>query len=69
VVDTLENYVTKCREGYYVDQRIDRPIDEIRVYGECVLVLGRMNADLTVNGEPRSLRNKSMALWTKLEGH
>jgi len=69
VVDTLESYVTKCREGYYVYQRIDHPVDEIRVYGECVLVLGKMNADLTVNGEQRSLRNKSMSLWTKLESH
>jgi uncharacterized protein (TIGR02246 family) len=68
-VDSLDSYLKKCRSGYYVYQSIDHPIDEIRVYGESVLVFGEMNAEMVINGEQRSLRNKSLAVWVKLEGH
>ena len=68
-VDTVESYLKKCHSGYYVYKSIDHPIDEIRVYGESVLVIGDMNAEMIINGEARSLRNKSLAVWVKLEGH
>ncbi|WP_335943997.1 nuclear transport factor 2 family protein [Pseudomonas sp. G166] len=68
-VDTVESYLKKCHSGYYVYKSIDHPIDEIRVYGESVLVIGEMNAEMIINGEARSLRNKSLAVWVKLEGH
>lgn len=68
-VDTVESYLKKCHSGYYVYKSIDHPIDEIRVYGESVLVIGEMNAEMIINGEARSLRNKSLAVWVKLGGH
>jgi uncharacterized protein (TIGR02246 family) len=68
-VDTVESYLKKCHSGYYVYKSIDHPIDEIRVYGESVLVIGEMNAEMIINGEARLLRNKSLAVWVKLEGH
>ena len=68
-VDTVESYLKKCHSGYYVYKSIDHPIDEIRVYGKSVLVIGEMNAEMIINGEARSLRNKSLAVWVKLEGH
>jgi hypothetical protein len=68
VVDSLAQYLDKCRNGYYVYQSIDHPIDEIRQYGNTVLVIGGMNADLIINGEQRFLKNKSLAIWTMAEG-
>jgi hypothetical protein len=68
VVDSLAQYLEKCRSGYYVYQSIDHPIDEIRQYGDTVLVIGGMNADLIINGEQRFLKNKSLAIWTMAEG-
>lgn len=69
VVDTLESYVAKCQEGYYVYHHIEHPIDDIRVLGATALVFGGMDARLMVDGQPRSLHNRSIAVWMKLEGH
>ncbi|TFY91172.1 nuclear transport factor 2 family protein [Pseudomonas kairouanensis] len=68
-VDTLSSYLKKCSSGWYVYKSIDHPVDEIRVYGESVLVIGEMNAEMIINGEARSMRNKSLAVWVKLDEH
>ncbi len=68
-VDSLDSYLKKCRSGRYVYKSIDHPVDEIRVYGDSVLVIGEMNAEMVIDGEACSLRNKSLAVWAKLDGH
>jgi len=68
-VDNLDQYLGKCRAGYYIYKSIDHPIDEIRIIGETALVIGEMNAQMIIDGESRSLRNKSLAVWAKVEGH
>jgi ketosteroid isomerase-like protein len=66
--DTLESYVEQCRAGVYDYQRIDHPVEEVILVGDTALVIGRMDADLQVNGRPTRLDNGSLAVWTREGG-
>lgn len=68
LVDSLDSYLSKCREGYYVYHYIEHPIDEIRILGDVALVLGEMNASITSGGTLKTLRNKCLAVWAKSNG-
>jgi ketosteroid isomerase-like protein len=68
VTDTLESYLAKCRDGFYVYHRVDHPVTNIVVTGDLGLVLGEMNADLTAGGVRKQLRNSSMAVWLRDHG-
>jgi uncharacterized protein (TIGR02246 family) len=65
--DTLESYIGKVRQGIYNYHRISHPVDEIIVIGDVALVIGRMIADLTINGTPKALDNTSLAVWIREE--
>ena len=65
-VDTREDYLRKCAEGYYVYHRVDHPIDRVIVLGEdTAVVLGQMNADITVGGVERQGKNNITVVWTR----
>ncbi|HEX6351359.1 nuclear transport factor 2 family protein [Actinophytocola sp.] len=65
VTDTLESYMRKCRDGFYVYHQIDHPITKIVITGDVALVLGEMNADLTSGGTRKQLKNASLAVWVR----
>jgi ketosteroid isomerase-like protein len=67
-VDTKASYLEKLRTGYYVYQRIDHPVDRVSVVGDCAIVVGRMIADLEVQGSPKHLDNLALAVWTRARG-
>jgi hypothetical protein len=63
--DTLSSYLEKLRKGFYRYHRIDHPIEDIVLIGDTALVLGQMNADLTVNGTQKSLANSALSVWIR----
>jgi ketosteroid isomerase-like protein len=69
VVDSLDAYLKKCADGYYVYHRIDHPIDRVIVLGsDTAVVVGQMNADITAGGVDRELKNNITAVWTRRPG-
>ncbi|GAA4671761.1 nuclear transport factor 2 family protein [Gordonia humi] len=68
VTDTLDEYLAKVREGFYVYHRVDHPIHDIRIVDDVALVIGEMNADITANGVDKSMRNASLAVWKQVDG-
>lgn len=67
VVDSLDSYLAKCHQGQYVYHHIDHPIDTVQVVGDLALVFGEMNAEITSSGVRKSLRNKVLAIWRRLD--
>jgi len=65
VVDTLDSYLAKCKDGFYDYHHIDHPIDKITVLGDTALVFGEMKADLTAGGTRKQLDNVSLAVWVR----
>jgi Domain of unknown function (DUF4440) len=68
VRDTKDEYLAKVRSGYYVYRRIDHPVERVEVVGDTALVVGRMAADLDVDGVPKSIDNLALAVWARRDG-
>jgi hypothetical protein len=61
--DYGQAYAAKLRTGALRYHRIENSIESITVIGNTALVLGRMKADLTVNGTDKTVDNSSLAVW------
>jgi hypothetical protein len=68
VRDTKAEYLAKIENGYYVYSRIDHPVERVDVLGDSAVVVGRMTADLTVDGTAKTIDNLALAVWTRAEG-
>jgi ketosteroid isomerase-like protein len=68
VRDTKAEYFAKVRSGYYVYHRIDHPVDRVEVRGDTAIVVGRMTADIDVQGVPKTIDNLALAVWTRASG-
>jgi hypothetical protein len=66
--DTKDQYLEKVRSGYYVYRRIHHPVERVAVVGDSALVVGRMTADLDVDGTPKTIDNLALAVWTRARG-
>jgi ketosteroid isomerase-like protein len=66
--DTKEEYLEKVRSGYYVYRRTAHPVERIAVVGDTAIVVGRMTADLDVDGVPKTIDNLALAVWTRASG-
>jgi hypothetical protein len=66
--DSLETYLAKLRGGSLRYHRIEHPVESILVLGDSALVLGSMNAELTVSGVTKTLNNTCLAVWTRITG-
>ena len=68
VRDTKSEYLAKIESGYYDYARIDHPVERVDVLGDTAVVVGRMNADLLVQGSPKTLDVLALAVWTRDTG-
>ena len=68
VRDTKATYLAKVHSGYYVYRRIDHPVDRVEVVGDTAIVVGRMTADVDVQGVPKTIDNLALAVWTRASG-
>ena len=68
VRDTKEQYFAKLRSGYYDYHRIDHPVERVEVVGDTAIVVGRMTADLEVEGVRKTIDNLALAVWTRATG-
>ena len=65
VRDTKVEYVAKERSGYYEYHRIEHPVERVEVLGGTAIVVGRMTADLTVDGTRKTIDNLALAVWSR----
>ena len=66
--DTKDEYLEKLRSGHYVYLRIDHPVERVEVVGDTAVVVGRMTADITVQGTAKTIDNLALAVWTRASG-
>ena len=65
VRDTKQEYFAKVRSGYYDYHSMDHPVERVEVVGDTAIVVGRMTADLTVQGTRKTIDNLALAVWTR----
>lgn len=66
--DTKAQYLEKVRSGYYVYHRIEHPVERVAVRGDTAIVVGRMTAELDVDGVAKTIDNLALAVWTRAGG-
>jgi hypothetical protein len=66
VRDTKAEYLEKIRTGYYVYHRVEHSAERVEMAGNSAVVVGRMTADLTVEGTPKTIDNLALAVWTRI---
>lgn len=64
--DDLGSYIDKCRQGVYVYHRIDHPVEQVKILGDVALVMGEMQAELTIRGTRTELDNTALAVWIRV---
>jgi hypothetical protein len=68
VRDTKDEYLAKLRSRYYVYRRAEHPVERVEVTGDAAIVVGRMTADVDVDGVPKTIDNLALAVWTRAGG-
>jgi hypothetical protein len=68
VRDTKDEYLAKVRSGYYVYRRVEHPVERVEVVGDTAIVVGRMTADLLVDGVAKTIDNLALAVWVRSGG-
>ena len=66
--DTKAEYFGKVGSGHYVYRRIDHPVERVEVLGDTAIVVGRMTADVDVQGVPKTIDSLALAVWTRASG-
>ena len=58
-----------CLEGMrskkWVYREIERPIENIQVYGDCAVVTGQVRIQLLSDGKPKTLNSRFTNVWVK----
>jgi ketosteroid isomerase-like protein len=66
--DTKASYLEKVRNGTFVYDSIEHPVDTILAGEDYALVVGQMVARVWRSGELVTLRNAALAVWVREEG-
>jgi hypothetical protein len=66
-VDDKEAYLTKIREGRIGYLAIDWSEQKVFALGDAVLLCGRMNTLVKVDGIEKHLENRVLSVWTRID--
>jgi ketosteroid isomerase-like protein len=63
--DTRTEYLALCKKGVFKYLKIERPIENIQVYGDTAVVTGNVKMDAIVEGKPKLLNSRYTNVWIK----
>jgi ketosteroid isomerase-like protein len=64
--DTRAEYIALCKKGVFKYRKIERPVENIQVYGDdTVVVTGQIKIDAVIEGKPKQLNSRYTDLWRK----
>ena len=65
--DTRAEYIALCKKGVFKYLKFERPIENIQVYGDTVIVTGHVKMDVLIEGKPKLLNSRYTNVWIKGE--
>jgi hypothetical protein len=63
--DTRAEYIALCKKGVFKYLGIERPIENIQVYGTTVVVTGHAKMDALIEGNRKQLNSRYTNVWIK----
>ena len=61
--DTRAEYIALCKKGVFKYLKIERPIENIQVYGTTVVVTGHAKMDVLIEGNRKLLNSRYTDVW------
>jgi ketosteroid isomerase-like protein len=65
--DSKASYLEGVRAKKWSYRKIERPVEDIQVHGDCAVVTGRVRIDIVVDGNPKILNSRYTNVWVKGE--
>jgi ketosteroid isomerase-like protein len=63
--DTKASYLDGIASKKWIYQKIDRPVEDIQVHGNCAVVTGHVRISLLSGGQPKQLDSRFTNVWIK----
>jgi ketosteroid isomerase-like protein len=63
--DSKASYMEGIRAKKWNYRKIERPIEDIQVHGDCAVVTGRVRIDIVVEGTAKLLQSRFTNVWVK----
>jgi len=63
--DGKASYIAGVTSGKWKYRKIDRPVEDIQVHGDCVIVTGQVRIDILIDGKPKIMNSRYTDVWVK----
>jgi ketosteroid isomerase-like protein len=63
--DGKASYIAGVKSKKWQYRKIDRPVEDIQVLGDTVVVTGQVTIDILVEGKPKILNSRYTDVWVK----
>ena len=63
--DSKASYLQGIRDKKWNYRKIDRPIEDIQVHGDCAVVTGQVRIDIVVQGTAKIMNSRYTNVWVK----
>lgn len=66
--DSKASYLDGVRAKRWQYRKIERPIEDIQVHGDCAVITGRVRIELVADGSPKTLHSRFTNVWVRRGG-
>jgi ketosteroid isomerase-like protein len=63
--DSKASYIAGVRAKKWNYRKIERPVEDIQVHGDCAVVTGQVRIDIVVDGTPKIMNSRYTDVWVK----
>jgi ketosteroid isomerase-like protein len=63
--DSKTSYLDGIRAKKWQYRKIERPVENIQIHGDCALVTGKVRIELLSEGKPKTLNSAYTNVWIK----
>jgi ketosteroid isomerase-like protein len=64
-VDSKASYIAGVRAGKWNYRKIERPVEDIQLHGDCAVITGQVRIDIIIDGTPKVLNSRYTNVWVK----
>lgn len=63
--DTKASYLEGVKSGRWKYKKIERPVEDIQVYGACAVITGQTRMEAVIEGTERVLNSRFTNVWVQ----
>ena len=63
--DGKESYIAGVMAGKWKYRKIERPLEDIQVHRDCVIVTGHVRIDIMIDGHAKVMNSRYTDVWLK----